>query len=141
MSVNRQLPEPRIHSIEEPARVAGRVGFVVIVEVDVDIGAARAPAVDERGPFVELAVGVARGVELARAVQAHIREIVGGALERERMVIGGVGGGGGGGGFVYWEEGLFPEPRRGGGLQRGGARARLGRGGGPRRGGGGGGGG
>src|SRR3569833_3846695 len=47
--VNRRLPESRIHSLEEAARVAGRVGFVVVVEVDVDVAAAGAPAVGERG--------------------------------------------------------------------------------------------
>src|SRR5438874_10903434 len=75
--VNRRLPEPRIQSVEQTASVSRGVGFVVVVEVDVDVAAAAAPGADEGGPLVELRVVVAPRVELARAVQSHVRQVAG----------------------------------------------------------------
>src|SRR6266542_817003 len=80
-----------VEALAEPARVPWGIGLVVVIEIHVDVAAGAAPAVDERGPFVELVVAVAAGVELLRAVQPYISE-AGGALQRPRVVVGAVGG-------------------------------------------------
>jgi hypothetical protein len=58
-----------VQALAKSARVVGRVGFPVVVEVDVDVAAAGAPGVDPARPVVELAVLVAAPVEFVRALQ------------------------------------------------------------------------
>ena len=71
-------------------RVVGRAHLGVVVEVDVGVVPGVQPAPHAAGPFVQAGVGVATGVELIGAVQAHVDEI-GGDVEHLRPFAGSVG--------------------------------------------------
>src|SRR4051794_20475528 len=80
-----------LDSFSEAQRIARRVAPVVVVEVHVDVRALAQPAGGLVGPFIELGVGIAAAVELLGAVKPHVGE-VGGAVEGERKLAGGLGG-------------------------------------------------
>ena len=61
-----------------------RVTFGVVVEVNVDVFTGGRPPFDALRPSVEVAVGVAAGVQRGRSVQADVREI-GRSFQTERM--------------------------------------------------------
>jgi hypothetical protein len=79
-----------LDAVDEAQGVARRMGPIVVVEVDEDVGG-RQPLGDLSRPVVELGVGVAAAVETRRSVQPHIGEI-GAAMERARKLSGAVGG-------------------------------------------------
>lgn len=81
---------PAIDGFDQAERVVRGVALVGVVEEDVHVLARGVPSTDAARPLLELVVAVTAPIELGGSVQPNVNE-VGGLVQRERVLAGGVG--------------------------------------------------